>query len=203
MSSKQRKLIRWSIISLLIALFIILLTILIIWVVLQPKKPHFILQDATVYAFNLSSTAPYFLSSNFQVTISSRNPNKRIGIYYDKLDVYATYRTQQITYYTATPPEYQGHKEVIEWSPFLYGTDIPVAPASGASLSQDQANGAIWLMIKLNGRVRWKVGSFTSGRYHLRVECPAYIPLSTRNTAIAEVGTSVKYQLVASCKVTV
>lgn len=203
MSSKQKKLIRWSIISLLIALVIIILTILIIWIVLQPKKPDFILQDATHYAFNLSSTPPYFLSSNFQVTISSRNPNKRIGIYYDKLDVYAAYRTQQITYYTAIPPNYQGHKEVLEWAPFLYGTDIPVAPSNGASLRQDQANGAIWVMIKLNGTVRWKVGSFTSGRYHLRVNCPAYIPLRNVNTAMSEVRTSVKYQLVASCKVTV
>lgn len=184
-----------------IIVVIVLLIFFITWAILQPKSPKFILQDATIYGFNVS--APILLSSNFQVTVSARNPNSRIGIYYDKLDIFATYHSQQITYFTIIQPVYQGHKDINIWSPFVYGTNVPVAPYNGAALTQDQSNGAISLVIKINGRVRFKVGSFISGRYHLHVTCPAYIPFGNKNSGIAGVVTGIKYQLATKCSVSV
>ncbi|KAJ8900027.1 hypothetical protein K2173_024141 [Erythroxylum novogranatense] len=197
----RRKLFRRIFASILILAFLVLLTVLLIWAILRPSKPRFILQDATVYAFNVSS--PNFLTSNFQVTVSSRNPNDKIGIYYDKLDIYATYRSQQITLRTAIQPTYQGHKEIDVWSPFIYGTTVPVAPYNAVALSQDQSQGTVMLMIKMDGRVRFKVGAFISGRYHLYVRCPAYISFGNRNTGIVVGANAVKYQLVTSCTVSV
>lgn len=75
---------------------------------------------------------------------------------------------------------------------------MPVAPFNVQALIKDQANGVIWLMIKINGRVRWKVGAFVSGRYHIHVNCPAFIPFG-KNV----VGSGVKYQLAENCKVDV
>ncbi|KAI3523152.1 hypothetical protein L1887_01209 [Cichorium endivia] len=198
---KKRKILKRILIGLGILAVIVLLIFFITWAILQPKKPRFVLQDATIYGFNVS--APILLSSNFQVTVAARNPNSKIGIYYDKLDVYATYHSQQITYFTVIQPVYQGHKDTNIWSPFVYGTNVPVAPYNGAALSQDQSNGAIGLVIKMNGRVRWKVGSFISGRYHLHVTCPAYIPFGNKNSGIAGVVTGVKYQLSQKCSVSV
>ncbi|KVI08387.1 Late embryogenesis abundant protein, LEA-14 [Cynara cardunculus var. scolymus] len=198
--NKGRNLLRRLCAGFLILAFIVLLTFLITWAILQPKKPRFTLQDATIYSFNVS--APILLSSNFQITVSSRNPNDRIGVYYDKLDVFASYHSQQITYFTAIQPVYQGHKDTNVWSPFIYGTNVPVAPYNGASLTQDQSDGAISLLIKLNGRVRWRVGRFISGRYHIHVTCPAYIPFGNKqNSAIPGivVGTGIKYQLSQRC----
>ncbi|KAI3706557.1 hypothetical protein L6452_24377 [Arctium lappa] len=198
---RKRKILKRIIAGLGILVVIVLIIFLITWAILQPKKPRFVLQDATIYTFNVS--APILLSSNFQVTIAARNPNSNIGIYYDTLETYAVYHSQQITYFTAIQPVYQGHKDTNIWSPFVYGTNVPVAPYNGASLSQDQANGAIGLVIKMNGRVRWKVGSFISGRYHLHVTCPAYIPFGNKNSGIAGVVTGVKYQLSQKCSVSV
>ncbi|KAE9465639.1 hypothetical protein C3L33_02453, partial [Rhododendron williamsianum] len=141
---KYGRLVRGFLAGLLILLFILLVVFLITWAVLQPKKPQFVLQDATVYALNVS--APNFVSSTISLTISSRNPNDNIGIYYDKLDVYATYQNQQITYYTAIPPTYQGHHDVNVWSPYIVGTNVPV-----------------------------RRGTITTGDYHFDVTCPALI----------------------------
>ncbi|CAK7342005.1 unnamed protein product [Dovyalis caffra] len=196
---RRRKLFRRIFAGILIFLLIALLVILLVWAILRPSKPKFILQDATVYAFNVSS--PNFLTSNFQVTISSRNPNDKVGIYYDKLDIYATYRNQQITLRTALPNSYQGHKEIDVWSPFIYGTAVPVAPYNSVALSQDQATGSLLLMIKIDGRVRFKVGTFISGKYHLFVRCPAYIQFGSRTNGIMVGENAVKYQLVRSCSV--
>ncbi|KAJ6749967.1 hypothetical protein OIU85_000578 [Salix viminalis] len=170
---RRRKLFRRIFAGILIFLLVVLIIILLVWAILRPSKPKFILQDATVYSFNVSS--PNLLTSNFQVTLSSRNPNDNIGIYYDKLDVYATYRNQQITLRTSIPTSYQGHNEIDVWSPFVYGNAVPVSPYNSIALGQDQAIGTVLLLIKIDGRVRFKVGSVITGNYHLNVRCPAYI----------------------------
>ncbi|PON70094.1 Late embryogenesis abundant protein [Parasponia andersonii] len=198
----RRKLFRRICAGLLIFNFILLVTILIVWAILQPSKPRFVLQDVTVYAFNTS--VPNFLTSNFQVTISSRNPNDKIGVYYDRLDVFAVYHDQQITYRTRIPPTYQGHKDVNVWSPFVYGNLVPVAPFNSLALTQDQSNGAVLLNFNIDGRVRWKVGTFISGRYHFYVKCSAFINLGgNANNGIIVGANAVKYQLVQRCSVNV
>ncbi|XP_052198239.1 NDR1/HIN1-like protein 1 [Diospyros lotus] len=198
--SKRKRLLKKILAGVLIFLFIVLVVFLLVWAILQPKKPRFILQDATIYGFNVS--APNLLSSTIQVTISSRNPNSNIGIFYDKLDVFATYHNQQITYYTGIPPTYQGHKEVNVWSPFISGVNVPVAPYNGVALSQDQADGAVMLLIMVYGRIRWKTGTLITGKYHLHVTCPAMITFGSQSTGIV-VGNAVKYQLVQRCSVNV
>ncbi|KAI3798320.1 hypothetical protein L1987_33591 [Smallanthus sonchifolius] len=201
---KKGKLLRKLFAGFLILSFIVLLTFLITWAILQPKKPRFTLQDATIYSFNVS--APILLSSNFQVTISSHNPNSRIGIYYDRLNAFATYRNQQITYFTGIQPVYQGHKDTNIWSPFIFGTNVPVAPYNGQSLSEDQSDGGINIVVKMNGRVRWRVGRFISGRYHIHVTCPAYIPFGDKKSSAIPgiiVGTGIKYTLTQRCSVNV
>jgi len=65
------------------------------------------------------------------------HPNEQIGIYYHKLDVYTSYRNQQISLGTVLPATYQGHKDVTVWSPFLYATTIPMSPFVLDFLRQD------------------------------------------------------------------
>ncbi|KAH6774797.1 NDR1/HIN1-like 1 [Perilla frutescens var. hirtella] len=178
----------------------VLFSILLVWLILHPKKPHFVLQDATVYAFNL--TAPNLLTATVQITLSARNPNGRIGVYYDKLDVYAAYRSQQITLATRLPASYQGHEDITVWSPFVYGTAVPVAPYLAASLGEDEGTGTVLINVRVDGRVRWKVGTFVSRNYHLFANCPAYINFGNKNSGIA-VGSPIKYQLLMDCHVDV
>ncbi|KAF8392022.1 hypothetical protein HHK36_022362 [Tetracentron sinense] len=177
--SKRINLYRLLICGILI-LFVIILTGFLIWLILRPTKPRFTLQDATIYAFNPSSAS--LLNSSIQVTIISRNPNDKLGIYYGELDVYATYRNQQITLSTKLPPTYQGHKTSKFWSPLLMSSSIPVESYIGVLLSQDQSAGMVVVNIEIDGRVRWKVGSWKSGRFHLHFRCPANITFGDRNT---------------------
>uniref|UniRef100_A0A7N0UTX1 Late embryogenesis abundant protein LEA-2 subgroup domain-containing protein n=1 Tax=Kalanchoe fedtschenkoi TaxID=63787 RepID=A0A7N0UTX1_KALFE len=196
---KHKKLICRIFIGFLIFQIAVLFIVFLVWAILRPTKPSFTIQDATVYAFNVS-TSPCLLTSTIQLTITSRNPNSKIGVYYDNLHVYATYRDQQITLPTRLPSEYQGHKEISVWSPFVFGNLVPVAPHNAMALAQDQISQMVDLVIKLDCRVRFKVGSFISGRYHLDVRCPARITFGSRSTGVL-VGGGVKYQLVQGCSV--
>ncbi|OWM79039.1 NDR1/HIN1-like protein 1 [Punica granatum] len=198
---RRRKLFRRLCAGLLVFNLILLVIVLLVWAILRPHKPQFVLQDVTIY--NLNASVPNFLTTSIGVTISSRNPNDRIGVYYDRVGVFATYNNQQITLRYQIPPSYQGHKEVDIWSPVLSGNSVPVAPYNSFALNQEQAGGALLLMIKIDGRVRWKVGTFTSGRYHIYVKCPAYISYGSKNNGIVVGGNAVKYQMVQKCSVSI
>ncbi|XP_027929186.1 NDR1/HIN1-like protein 1 [Vigna unguiculata] len=212
-NEERQKLLRRVFAAVLGFIFLILLVIFLIWIILRPTKPRFILQDATVYAFNLSSSGaipsptaptPNTLTLTMQVTLSAFNPNHRIGVYYTKLDAYASYRGQQVSLATALPPTYQGHRDTAVWSPFLYGTAVPVSPFMLQILQQDKTSGGVLVNVKVNGRVKWKVGTWVSGRYHINVNCPAYIRLAgDDDDAIGVAAPAVKFQLFQSCIVDV
>ncbi|PQQ12603.1 NDR1/HIN1-Like protein 3-like [Prunus yedoensis var. nudiflora] len=171
-NSKKLKWFAWGTGGLIV--FIGLL-VFVVFLVLHPSKPSFNLEDVTVYQFNVSKVPPYAINIIMQVTLSSRNPNSRIGVEYQPLHVYATYRDQQITMAYLLPPTYQGHKEPVVWSPPLTGYDMPISPYSQQSLDQDWHAGVVLMNIKLQGDVKWKVGTWISPKYHLYVHCPANI----------------------------
>ncbi|ESQ40557.1 hypothetical protein EUTSA_v10015955mg [Eutrema salsugineum] len=201
-ASRRRKMIRRCGCPIFI-LFVMLIIFLIAFAILKPSKPRFILQDATVFSFNVSGNPPNLLTSNFQITLNSRNPNGKIGIYYDRLDAYASYQSQQITYATSIPATYQRHQEVNVWSPFVGGKSVPVAPYNALSLDQEQTRGAIKLVVHIDGRVRFKVGDYTTGTRHLYVRCPAYINSGNSAAGVSVGNSAVKYTLTSTCSVSV
>ncbi|TKY67029.1 YLS9 protein [Spatholobus suberectus] len=198
--AERRHLLRLILGGLAAFVLLVLLLVFLVWVILRPTKPRFTLQDATLYAFNLSPPAPNTLSLTVQATLSAHNPNARVGVYYHGLRAYASYRSQQISLATALPDAYQGHRDFTVWSPFLFGNAVPVAPFVLASLQQDQSAGPVLVNVKVSGRVKWKVGSWVSGRYHIYVNCPAYIRFAGDRSNAAP---AVKFQLLQSCSVDV
>ncbi|KAK7404863.1 hypothetical protein VNO78_05883 [Psophocarpus tetragonolobus] len=185
-------------------ILLILIVIFLIWVILRPAKPHFTLQDATLYGFNLSTPIPNTVSLTMQATLSARNPNARIGVYYHALHAFASYRSQQISLQTAIPDTYQGHRDFTVWSPFLFAEAVPVSPFLLSSLHQDQNSGTVFINVKVNGKVKWKVGTWVSGKYHLYVNCPAYIRFAADQTNASGIfATPFKFQLLQSCSVDV
>ena len=107
------------------------------------------------------------------MTIASRNPNDRVGVYYKTLDAFTTYRDEPVTVPVSMPSIYQGHKDVSVWSPVMSGDAVPVAQYVANAMKQDIAAGYVLLHVKVEGHVKWKVGSWVSGGYHLFITCPA------------------------------
>ncbi|WRX17723.1 Late embryogenesis abundant protein [Theobroma cacao] len=126
----------------------VLAFIFLIWLILHPAKPQFSLREADIYQLNLSG--PHLLNSSIQLTLLSKNPNKKVGIYYDKLQAYAAYKGQQITVDTSLPPFYQGHEESNLLTASLEGKGLPVAPSFGYEVGRDQTAGRIVLNLKTN-----------------------------------------------------
>ncbi|CAN6234964.1 unnamed protein product [Urochloa humidicola] len=149
--------------------------ILVIYLALHPSKPSFYLQDVQLRNIDLSDPA---ITIDLQATIASRNPNERVGVYYKSLDAFATYRDEPVTVPVSLPAMYQGHKDASVWSPVMSGDAVPVAAYTADAMRQDIAAGYVLLHVRVEGRVKWKVGSWVSGGYHLFVNCPALLATS-------------------------
>lgn len=152
----------------------ILSLIFLVWLILHPAKPQFTLKEADINQLNLSG--PSLLNSSIQLTIQSNNPNKRVGIYYDEFLLYASYKGQKITPEVAISPFYQGHEETNLLSASLIGNQQPVAPSFAYEVQRDQGTGKLVLSFKVMGRLRWKVGTWVSGRYRFVVNCITVMP---------------------------
>uniref|UniRef100_M8BET1 Late embryogenesis abundant protein LEA-2 subgroup domain-containing protein n=1 Tax=Aegilops tauschii TaxID=37682 RepID=M8BET1_AEGTA len=178
---------------------------LIVYLVLRPTHPRFYLQDASLRQLDVlsanASAAAGGLSTVLQVPVAPRNPNDRVGVYYDRLDVYASYKYQQITLASALPPVYQGHGDVEVWSPVLSGPNVPFAPYLADALAKDVQAGHLILQVKIDGRVRGKVGSWISGHYHIFATCPAFLVGAGGNGAPGASG--LRFQTATYCHVEV
>ncbi|KAL6659606.1 hypothetical protein ACP70R_003646 [Stipagrostis hirtigluma subsp. patula] len=161
---------------------LVLLVVLIVWLVLRPTKPRFYLNDVTVVCLNVTSSsgsgAGGYLTVTMQATVAARNPNERVGIYYDRADAFAEYRGAQVTVPTALPAVYQGHLDASVWSPFLSAAGVPLPPALAVALAQDETAGYLLLTVRVDGWIRWKAGAFITDHYHLRVRCPALLTVN-------------------------
>ncbi|KAJ1279414.1 hypothetical protein BS78_04G154700 [Paspalum vaginatum] len=160
--------------SCILALVLIVAFIaLVLYLALRPSKPSFYLQDLQLRRpITLGDPS---LTASAQVTLASRNPNDRVGIFYKRLDVFVTYRDEPVTTPVSLPAMYQGHRDVTVWSPVLSAQSVPVAGYVADAMKQDVAAGFVALQVKVDGRVKWKVGSWVSGSYHLFVSCPAVL----------------------------
>lgn len=158
-------------------LFLSLLSfIFLIWLILHPSKPQFSLKEASIDQLNF--TRPSFLiDSSIQLTLQSQNPNKKVGIYYDQILLYASYKGQQITPDFPISPFYQDHQESNLLSASLIGFQLPVAPSFAYEVQRDQGSGRMALSFKAMGKLRWKVGTWVSGRYRFTVNCITILPL--------------------------
>ncbi|KAJ4978930.1 hypothetical protein NE237_009710 [Protea cynaroides] len=174
---------------LLSCLFKIIFTIVVIvgiimlvaWLVLRPSKIKFYVVDASLTEFNLTGNN---LSYDLAVNITVRNPNKRIGVYYDNIEARAYY--DNILFgSTSLSPFYQGHKNTSMLNPAFQGESQMVLDSQAQSdFSTETSAGAYYVDVKLYLKVRFKVGAIKTSRVKPEVECDLKVPLvSNRNSA--------------------
>ncbi|KAJ4956174.1 hypothetical protein NE237_012957 [Protea cynaroides] len=152
--------------------------VLIVWLVYRPDKPQFRVIDAAIY--NLNATYPSVhssISTTMQFTILTRNPNRRVSIYYDRLYAFVSYRNQKITTPALLPPLYHKRHSTGALSPILGGEAVPVSMDVVRGLGMDEASGVVGFRLVVMGRLKWKPGPFRSGHYRVYVTCDMMVGL--------------------------
>ncbi|PKA58331.1 Putative syntaxin-24 [Apostasia shenzhenica] len=176
-----RRLLAILIRAFIISCAIIGLVVLILWLIYRPQKMKISVPAASLRSFNLSaadSGGNRFLSFDLSANISFRNPNKRVGIYYDWIEAQAFYDGERFGW-AGLPGFYQGRKETASAPAEFHGRSAVAIGDRGAEEFQtDNAAGVFPVDLWVFGRVRYKFGSAVTRRYLLRARCDLRLPLA-------------------------
>jgi len=165
------------------------LVVLIFWLIYRPSKVKFHVTDASLTQFNFT-TNDTLLNYNLALNITVRNPNKRIGIYYDRIDARAFYEDARFDSEELTK-FYQGHKNTTVLNAVFKGEQVVVLDSDKLSkFNTQKTDGVFNIDVKLYLRIRFKLGAFKTGRFKPKIECDLKVPLTTNGISAGDFTTT-------------
>ncbi|KAJ7959986.1 Late embryogenesis abundant protein [Quillaja saponaria] len=163
------KCICWIVSLLLLLIIAIGITVGILFLVFRPKLPKFSVDRLEITQFNL--TDDQNLSASFDLTITARNPNKRIGIYYEGGSNIGVWYTDTKLCQGALPKFYQGHRNTTVLNLPLTGQTMNATGLLTTLQQQQQETGNIPLNLKVKQPVRIKLGKLKLMKVKFTVRC--------------------------------
>ncbi|CAA2992125.1 NDR1 HIN1 6 [Olea europaea subsp. europaea] len=139
----------------------------IFWVLYRPHRPSFSVSTLHLSKFNITDTA---VTSTFNLTLTARNPNKKIVFFYDSISVKIF--SGDITVGDGSLPGFiQATKNITtvktvlsSSSPFPDGTDV-------SPLKSSLKNKNLPLKIRFDTKVKVKIGKLKTKKLRIRVDC--------------------------------
>eukprot|EP01018_Ginkgo_biloba_P016770 Gb_31759 [translate_table: standard] len=176
----------------LILLFILIIGIagVVLYLVFRPRIPKYSVESIEIKQFNFSKDLS--LSSEFDLTIRARNPNKKIGIYYEG-DSRVTVLYSDIELSSGSIPAfYQGQRNTTILQASLKGSNVQFSNEIRSTLKSQQTADSVPLRIKADVPVKIKVGSVKSPKITVRVRCHLTVNKLSANEAVRIVTKSCK-----------
>ncbi|KAG5084000.1 hypothetical protein JHK82_054166 [Glycine max] len=169
--------------KILVALIVLVgLAVLIFWLVVQPRYFKFYVTEADLTQFDYYSNNNT-LHYNMVLNFTARNPNKKLSIYYDKVEALAFYEDVRFANYSVITPMNsfrQYKKSSSTMSAVLSGQQVlPLDNDLVSELNQDKIGGVYEIYVKLYFRIRFRLGDVKTRRFKPKVKCDAKVPLRT------------------------
>lgn len=183
----------WTVSLILLQLIIIAITGGIIYFVFRPKLPKFSIDKLQITDFNLNSDQS--LNATFDVGITARNPNKKIGIYYEGGSrISVLYSGTQLCQ-GALPKFYQGHRNTTELIVPLTGQTQNASDLLNRLQQQQQELGYVPLNLRVRQPVRIKLGKLKLMKVKFLVRCTLQVDSLSTNNEISIQNSKCKYRL--------
>lgn len=164
------------------------LAIFIFWIIVRPTNLKFHVVDASLTQFNL--TSDNYLHYDLALNITARNPNKRLGVYYDLVEGKAYYEGQRfatvkiVDFLGPVERFYQRKKTSNTFNPVFKGQNLVLLGADEISDFNSEKNKGVYSIdVKLNMRIRYRLGDFIPGTVKRKGTCDLKVPLETNGTS--------------------
>ncbi|GJN01269.1 hypothetical protein PR202_ga18522 [Eleusine coracana subsp. coracana] len=165
--------------SILISLLVVVgVLALIFYLIFRPHMIAATVDSAALAQFDLAPNSA--LAYNLSVDITVRNPNKRVGLYYDDVESLALFQDQRFGY-VQLDSFYQGTEESTKVSPQFHGQQPLQGDVNAANFRSQQTDGKFDVEVKLNARLRVKVWAFKVRGPKARITCPLSVPAPGNN----------------------
>ncbi|XP_028756890.1 uncharacterized protein At1g08160-like [Neltuma alba] len=161
-------LLRYIAVAILALIVLAGIVVLIIWLVVKPKRFMYSVEDASIHNFNL--TDANHLYANFDFNIRAYNPNSRVSIYYDTMEVAVVYEDQTLAT-NAVQPFIQRHRNVTNLKVSLTAKTVALYGSLPKDLKLERSSGDIELDVWIKARIRFKVGLWKSNDRTMKIFC--------------------------------
>ncbi|KAG1359542.1 NDR1/HIN1-like protein 6 [Cocos nucifera] len=183
--AKKKRSCNWCCTILTIVILIILIgaTAGILYRIFDPKIPKYSVDRLGILVFDVDNN---MVRASFNVTVTARNPNKKIGIYHEG-SYPSLWYTDSSLCKGSFPEFYQGHRNMTV-------RDIIMTGESQLTELQQQA-GMIPLLFKGDVRVRVKFGSLKLWKVTFGVGCNLVVNSLSASNQISIKSSSCKFKL--------
>ncbi|KAK1303511.1 hypothetical protein QJS10_CPB11g02345 [Acorus calamus] len=134
------------------------------------------------------------VNAQFDVTVTTRNPNKRIGIYYEDGSHLSVLYDDTVLVKGAFPSFYQGHHNTTVVDVIMTG-QTQMGSSLITSLQAQQQTGTIPLVFKGDVPVRVKFGALKLWKIRFRVTCDLVVNSLTANNKISIRSSKCRFRL--------
>ncbi|KAK9285607.1 hypothetical protein L1049_024802 [Liquidambar formosana] len=182
----------WTVCLLLLQVIIVGIVGGILFLVFRPKLPKYSIDSLRITQFNLSNDNS--LNATLDVAITARNPNKKIGIYYESGSQITVWYTGTQLCQGSLPKFYQGHRNTTILNVPLTG-QTQNATGLLSTLQAQQQTGSIPLNLRVNVPVRIKLGKLKLMKVKFRVRCRLVVDSLAADNTISIKSSSCKFRL--------
>uniref|UniRef100_A0A803R823 Late embryogenesis abundant protein LEA-2 subgroup domain-containing protein n=1 Tax=Cannabis sativa TaxID=3483 RepID=A0A803R823_CANSA len=164
----------------------------ILYLVFRPKLPKYTVDKLQITQFNMGNDQS--LSATFDVTITARNPNKKIGIYYESGSRISVWYEGTKLSEGALPKFYQGHRNTTLLVVALSGQTQNASGLLGSVQEQQQQIGYIPILLRVRQPVRIKLGKLKLFKVKFLVRCNLDVDSLSPNNNIRIRNSSCKFR---------
>lgn len=171
----------WTIGLLILLLIIVGATVGILYLVFQPKLPKYSVDDLRISDLTLNFDLSLY--ARFNVRITADNPNKKIGIYYEKGSHLSVWYKNTNLCQGSIPRFYQGHQNRTVLNVALAGQN-QYGRTLLEALQEQQQTGRIPLDLKIDVPVSIKLGKLKLKKVRVRGTCKLIVDSLSTNSSI-------------------
>lgn len=182
----------WTLLTVILLIVIIAATIGILYLVLDPKLPKYSVDRLRITDFSVDTGLN--ARASFDVTVTAKNPNKHIGIYYEDNSHLSVWYSDISLCEGSFPVFYQGHRNTTVMTVTLSGqTKLGSDIVTGLQAQRQTGKiplkfrGDVPVKVKLGGLKLWKVTS--------RVRCDLVVDSLDVNNQIRIKTSDCKFSL--------
>nr|XP_043630813.1 NDR1/HIN1-like protein 1 [Erigeron canadensis] len=164
----------WSILILILILLLATIAGCIVYLLYRPHRPTFAISSLKISHFNLTNNADdtTHLTTNMNITLSTKNPNKKAVFYYDPFAITCLTKDTHIANgsfinsFTSDP----NNITIIRAS--LFSTSLLLETSTSRQISSDlKKKSGLSLKITLDTEARVKIESLRTKKVGIRIEC--------------------------------
>lgn len=184
--------------TLLTLIVLIGFLVLVFWLVVRPKSPHYTVDAVRVLGLDAKSLQSALsnntLKSATSFVVVANNPNQHIQISYDKVNVNVD--LLGVTIGQGTFPAFrQGHKNITFLSGNLTSGNVSVNIVQQQDILSANKTGKLPLDFQVDAKARMKIGSWNSPKFKISVRCKSVMIATITKGRAAPIDASCSYKI--------